>query len=94
VGEVSERSFQKKREMLWDILVFKRPGGGHVGFYAGQRDDAFLVFGGNEANMVNLVWIAKDRLVGARRPVYKIGEPSNVRKIYLTDSGELSQDES
>jgi uncharacterized protein (TIGR02594 family) len=84
----------KGREMLWDILIFKRPGGGHVGFYAGEREDAFLVYGGNEGNMVNFVWISKDRLLGARRPVYKIAEPPNVRKIYLTDAGEVSRDES
>lgn len=83
----------KRREMLWDILVFRRPGGGHVGFYAGERDDAFLVYGGNESNMVNLVWISKDRLVGARRPKYKIGEPDNVRKIFLTDDGQVSKNE-
>lgn len=83
----------KGREMLWDILVFTRTGGGHVGFYVGENDNAFLVYGGNQANAVGFTWIAKSRLFAARRPVYKIGEPNNVRKILLTESGELSTNE-
>jgi uncharacterized protein (TIGR02594 family) len=81
------------RWMLWDILVFQRSGGGHVGFYAGETQTAFLVFGGNQANSVSFSWIAKDRLVAARRPTYNIGEPANVRRIVLTQSGELSTNE-
>jgi uncharacterized protein (TIGR02594 family) len=84
----------KGREMLWDILVFTRPGGGHVGFYVGENETAFLVYGGNQANAVGFTWIAKSRLFSARRPVYKVGEPNNVRKILLTETGELSQNES
>lgn len=83
----------KGREMLWDILVFTRTGGGHVGFYVGESKTAFLVYGGNQSNAVGFAWIAKERLFAARRPVYKIGEPDNVRKILLTESGELSTNE-
>jgi uncharacterized protein (TIGR02594 family) len=81
------------REMLWDVLVFSRDGGGHVGFYVGENEKAFLVFGGNQSNAVGFAWIAKSRLLGARRPLYKIGEPANVRKILLTETGELSKNE-
>lgn len=77
------------REMLWDILVFIRPGGGHVGFYAGESDTHFLCFGGNQSNAVGFAWIDKSRLVAARRPVYKIAEPPNVRKIHLSSTGEV-----
>lgn len=83
----------KGREMLWDVLVFSRSGGGHVGFMVGENDKAFLVFGGNQSNAVGFAWIAKDRLLEARRPAYKVGEPSNVRKIYLNETGELSKNE-
>lgn len=79
---------------LWDILVFTRLGGGHVGFYVGENDHAFLVYGGNQSNAVGFAWIAKSRLIAVRRPVYKIGEPKNVRKIIMTETGELSKDES
>jgi uncharacterized protein (TIGR02594 family) len=97
LSALSWQSFGEKvpvgREMLWDILVFSRAGGGHVGFYAGESDTAFLVYGGNQSNAVGFTYIAKSRLVAARRPVYKIAEPHNVRKIILTGSGELSTNE-
>jgi uncharacterized protein (TIGR02594 family) len=84
----------KGREMLWDILVFERPGGGgHVGFYVGENDKAFLVYGGNQSNAVGFAWIDKSRLLGARRPKYAIGEPDNVRKVALTETGILSTNE-
>lgn len=83
----------KGREALWDILVFSRSGGGHVGFYVGETDDSFLVYGGNQSDAVGFAWIAKSRLVAVRRPLYKIGEPKNVRKIRLSRDGSLSQNE-
>ncbi|WP_114937584.1 TIGR02594 family protein [Mucilaginibacter endophyticus] len=78
---------------LWDILVFQRPGGGHVGFYIGENTNAYLVYGGNQSNAVGFAWIAKDRCIAARRPAYKYGVPGNVRKIILTETGELSKNE-
>lgn len=83
----------KGGEKLWDVLVFSRPGGGHVGFYVGENKDNFLTYGGNVSNAVGFAWIAKNRLIGARRPAYKIGEPANVRKIQLSFTGELSTNE-
>ena len=86
-------SVNKGREMLWDVLVFVRTGGGHVGFYAGENDTQFLVYGGNQGNAVSFTWIAKNRLLGARRPIYKVAEPDNIRKIILNETGELSVNE-
>jgi len=83
----------KGREMLWDVLVFQRSGGGHVGFYVGENEKAFLVYGGNQSNAVSFAWIDKSRLLGSRRPTYKVGEPDNVRKIILTETGVLSTNE-
>ncbi len=83
----------KGREMLFDIMVFTRPGGGHVGFLVGENDKAFLIYGGNQKNAVGFAWIDKRRLFAARRPIYKVAEPANVRKIYLTEAGELSLNE-
>lgn len=78
---------------LWDVLVFQRPGGGHVGFYVGENDKAYLVYGGNQSNAVGFAWVAKDRCVAIRKPIYKVGEPSNVRQIKLSETGELSKNE-
>jgi len=81
------------RAMLWDILVFVRDGGGHVGFYVGENDTAYLVYGGNQSNSVSFAWIDKKRLLGARRPKYAIGEPDNVRQIIMNEKGDLSKNE-
>lgn len=54
------------------VLVFERKGGGHVGFYIGEDRNYYYVLGGNQANAVNVVKIARTRLLVARWPK---GEP-------------------
>jgi len=81
-----------KDASLWDILVFVRPGGGHVGFYVGENANAFLVYGGNQSNAVGFAWIDKARCIDVRRPAYKV-PPANIRKILLSEVGELSKNE-
>lgn len=83
----------KSQASLFDILVFVRPGGGHVGFYVGENDRAYLVYGGNQSNAVGFAWIEKTRCTHVRRPAYKIGVPANVRPIKLSETGELSTNE-
>lgn len=78
--------------MLGDTLVFKRPGGGHVGQYVYETTKTFGCMGGNSGNEYKIVEIAKSRLVAARRPVYNI-QPPNVRRIYVNSMGELSTNE-
>lgn len=50
------------------VLVFSRPGGGHVGFYVGEDDTTYFVLGGNQSNAVNVSKIAKARCVAQRWP--------------------------
>jgi uncharacterized protein (TIGR02594 family) len=50
------------------VLVFRRPGGGHVGFCVGEDRDALHVLGGNQSDAVSVVRIARDRLVAIRWP--------------------------
>jgi uncharacterized protein (TIGR02594 family) len=59
---------EETRPCLWSILVFKRGSGGHVGFAAGIDDTHYYVLGGNQSNAVNIVRIARNRLLGARWP--------------------------
>jgi uncharacterized protein (TIGR02594 family) len=63
---------QKDEIATGDILVFWRgsPKGayGHVGYYAGETKDAYKVLGGNQGNSVSYAWVAKKRLISARRP--------------------------
>lgn len=74
---------------LMDVLVFKRDGGGHVGFYVGEDDEAFHVLGGNQGDRVSIVRIPRDRLAGARRPLYD-STPQNIRKIERRAQGSLA----
>lgn len=50
------------------IAVFGRKGGGHVGFLVGESASNFYVLGGNQSNMVNIMPIAKSRLIATRWP--------------------------
>ncbi len=78
--------------MLGDVLIFARNGGGHVGLYAGEDDDAWHTLGGNQSDAVNIKRIAKGRLYAARRPAYR-AQPANVRRIRLAANGVLSANE-
>lgn len=50
------------------IMVFTRNGGGHVGFYLGEDDDAYHILGGNQGSQVSKARLAKDRLHAIRWP--------------------------
>lgn len=77
---------------LGDILIFKRTGGGHVTFYVGEDSEAFHGLGGNQADQVDIARIPKSRLYAVRRPRYA-EPPTNIRKIVLASSGQLSLNE-
>lgn len=79
-----------------DVLVFGRDGGGHVGFYVGEGTGVFHVLGGNQGDRVSIVRIAKRRFLGARRPRWRISQPSSVKPIHLdasNASGPVSRNE-
>ncbi|MCJ2050882.1 TIGR02594 family protein [Methylobacterium sp. J-070] len=50
------------------ICVFRRKGGGHVGFYAGEDAEAFHVLGGNQRDSVSIARVARVRLEAIRWP--------------------------
>ncbi len=79
--------------MLGDTLVFKRPGGYHVGIYIGEDDFYYHVAGGNQSNQYNIVRIIKDRLLEARRPEYQTGIPGSVKQYFLESTGSISSNE-
>jgi uncharacterized protein (TIGR02594 family) len=82
-----------KQAMLGDILVFNRKGGGHVGIYVGEDKHCFHVLGGNQSDAVSIVRIDKTRLQGARRPIWKVGQPDNVRPVFMDITGKISHNE-
>lgn len=72
------------------VLVFQRPGGGHVGFYAGETATAYRVLGGNQGDRVSYAWIAKARCIAVRWPT---GAPRTTDPIQFTQTGAISRNE-
>lgn len=78
---------------LGDVLVFSRPGGGgHVGFYVAEDDDAYHVLGGNQSNKVCITRVLKSRCLAVRRPPYNVMPPS-VKPYRVSSGGKLSTNE-
>lgn len=80
------------QEAFGDILVFKRPGGNHVGLYIAESDTTFHVLGGNQSDAVTFTEIKKNRLIAARR-YYSIAPPASVKKYKLSSTGTVSTNE-
>jgi uncharacterized protein (TIGR02594 family) len=66
------------------VLVFERPGGGHVGFYVGEDADAYHVLGGNQGDSVSVARLAKERCIARRWPN---GRPVLGKPVRVIDSG-------
>ena len=79
--------------MLGDVLVFKRDGGGHVGFYIAEDKNYFHVLGGNQSNSVSITRIAKNRCVAIRRCNWKVSQPKEVKQYFVKASGIISKNE-
>ncbi|GLR51254.1 TIGR02594 family protein [Shinella yambaruensis] len=67
------------------ILVFKRPGGGHVGLYVGEDATHYYVLGGNQSNSVSITRIERSRLVAIRYP--KTGGNPIGGRVHLSAKG-------
>lgn len=78
---------------IGDTLVFKRPGGGHVGFYVGESKKTYHVLGGNQSDSYGFTEIEKTRLVAARSPIYTL-RPATAVPMYISASGTVSKNES
>ncbi|WP_380875593.1 hypothetical protein ACFB49_05240 [Sphingomonas sp. DBB INV C78] len=78
--------------MLGDVLTFIRPGGGHVALYIGESAKSYHVLGGNQSDKVCFLEIGKERLRGARRPLY-MNQPTTVKPYVLQTSGTFSANE-
>lgn len=82
---------RKTAPALGAVLVFKRTGGGHVGFYAGEDADAFHVLGGNQSDQVDVTRVAKARLVAFRWPASV--EPPTGGRVSAAATSPLSRNE-
>ncbi len=79
--------------MLGDVLTFNRDSGGHVSMYIGEDSSAYHCLGGNQSDKVCISRIAKYRMYSISRPIFKIAQPINVRKVRLDSNGALSKNE-
>jgi uncharacterized protein (TIGR02594 family) len=96
-GSLAARSFETWGQRLTvptigAIMVFSRAGGGHVGFYVGERTNAYRILGGNQSDAVNETWIAKDRLTAIRWP-HDVEIPIGGRVLLSSDGEPLSTNE-
>lgn len=72
---------QEAEAELGAVVVFWRTHktkswNGHVAFLTGQSDTALRVVGGNQSDNVTETWIARDRLLGFRKPMGSLGVPA------------------
>lgn len=78
---------------LGAIGVFDRPGAGnHVGIIVGEDATHYHVYGGNQKDSVCIARLTKDRLWECRA-LYQT-KPTNIRRVTLSSTGEVSQNES
>lgn len=58
-----------RKPVLGCVVVLKRPGGHHVGFYLGETPDKIDLLGGNQNNRVCVRSFPKDLVLGYRLPI-------------------------
>ena len=77
----------QKVAMLGDVLVFPRGSGGHVALYVGEDDTHYHILGGNQSDQINIVRKAKKPILAIRRAPWRVSQPANVRRVFLSSAG-------
>jgi uncharacterized protein (TIGR02594 family) len=78
---------KQKVAMLGDVLVFPRGKGGHVAIYVGEDDTHYHILGGNQSDQVSIVRKAKKPIIAIRRAPWRVAQPENVRRVFLSAKG-------
>lgn len=82
---------------LGDVLIFWRGSlkgfQGHVNIYVSEDREAYHGIGGNQGDAVTIKRISKSRLLGIRRCPWRVNEPANIRRVFLSGSGPISTNE-
>lgn len=82
-----------KEPIMGCIVVFKRDGGGHVGFVMGKDQKGnLMVLGGNQSDAVNIKPFKTDRVVGYRWPV-GVPKPTDGKLVLVASNGKVSTNE-
>ncbi len=102
IGMVIPRHWMRARDWLtWGrplvspilgcVVVFKRDGGGHVGFCVGQTPTGYLmILGGNQGDEVNLRAFSRGRVLGYRWP---LGQPLAMAALPVLTAQPVSESE-
>lgn len=88
----SSWGYSQRTPQLGDVLVFKRPGGNHVGLYIAETKSNYIVYGGNQSNQVGFTEIEKHRMTHCRR-FYATNPPASVKRYEMNSSGIVSTNE-
>lgn len=78
---------------IGDILVWRRKGGGHVGFYVGEDDTHYHVLGGNQGDKVSIIRLTKTPsqsgvgFRGARTPRWRVARPAGAVPLVRSSRG-------
>lgn len=77
-----------KQPAIGCIVVLRRVGGGHVGFWMGERDGKVLLLGGNQGNRVSIAPYKLEDVVSYRWPSgLPRPEPESLREAARTGTG-------
>lgn len=50
------------------VMVFTRNGGGHVSLYEGENSTHYVIRGGNQSDMINVMFMPKSKFTASRWP--------------------------
>lgn len=70
------------------VLVFHRPGGGHVALYVGEDATHYHVLGCNQGDAISIMRLAKGRCTARRWPIGepRIGKPVKIAAVAASTS--------
>ncbi len=77
----------RRSAMLGDVIVFARGNAGHVAQYVGEDTGYYHILGGNQMDKVCIERKAKSLAIAIRQAPWKVAQPANVRKVFLSPSG-------
>lgn len=82
-----------ERPGLGDVLVWRRKGGGHVGFYVGEDATHYHCLGGNQSDAVSIIRLPKAKVSkgvgfrGARQPIWQRARPATAVPVIRSARG-------
>lgn len=83
---------KRGEELLGDVVILKRDGGGHVCLWIAETEKGFIGVGGNQGNSVSFAEFPKERIIAVRR-YYSIAPPESAKHYKISGTGQMSTNE-